>query len=156
MIFCVFLTSNVFKKYTLKVCSCFYKLTSWYPFFESEKFTKIYFKGRNFRGRNFRDFREFWADSRKFIPTKYKKYGHSRKFILAKNLNSLIAKVYSREKSEFSIRDTLFLFYKNLVYKNVKAEIWVKIKNNIRTLPRLNSQNHKKNVLIRSLKKINI
>ena len=28
-------------------------------------------------------------------------------------------------------------FYKNLVYKNVEAEISVKIKNNIRTLPQL-------------------
>ena len=35
-------------------------------------------------------------------------------------------------------------FYKSLVYKNVETEIWVKIKNNIRTLPSLNSQNHKK------------
>ena len=51
---------------------------------------------------------------------------------------------------------SFFYYYKNLVYKNVEAEIWVKIKNNIRTLPSLKSQNHKKNVLIKSLKRNNI
>ena len=42
--------------------------------------------------------------------------------------------------------------YKNFVYKKVEAEIWVKIKNNIRTLPNLNSQNHK-NCIYQKLKK---
>ena len=38
--------------------------------------------------------------------------------------------------------NTLFLFYKNLVYKNVQAEIGAKIKNILRTYPSLGSQKH--------------
>ena len=45
-------------------------------------------------------------------------------------------------------------FYKNLVYKNVEAEIWVKIKNNIRTLPSLNSKNHKEMYWSKAYKEI--
>ena len=47
-----------------------------------------YFKGRNFRGRRFRD---FWQNSRMFVPTKY---------LLSISRESLFSRKKTRESQE--------------------------------------------------------
>ena len=60
----------------------------------------------------------------KFLP--FSRHG----CMSAENLWNNLKKLHSRKRS-----NTLFFLYKNLVYKNVEAEIWVKIKNNNEHFP---------------------